>query len=145
MDRDPINVEIVLVDDNAADMELAERALRQHGVANRIIWLRNGAEALDFVFCRGRYAGRGNRRPALVLLDLNLPKVGGLEVLRQTKADERTRSIPVIMLSSSAEECDIAESNRLGANGYLVKPMDFSLFNKVAATAGFRWLLVDRT
>jgi CheY-like chemotaxis protein len=139
------SVEILLVEDMAADARLTLRALEQQNLANRVTWVKDGAEALDYIYCRGAYAGRANHRPKLILLDLKLPKVDGIEVLRQIKADERTRSIPVVVLTSSAEETDIVRSYRLGVNSYIVKPVDFSRFSEVVASAGLYWMVVNRT
>ena len=139
------SVEILLVEDNAADAELTLRGLRRNNLANNVTWIKNGAEALDFVFCRGNYASRRNDYPKLILLDLKLPKVDGIEVLRQIKSDERTRAIPVVVLTSSAEERDIVESYRLGVNSYLVKPVDFEHFGETVARAGFYWMLMNKT
>ena len=139
------SVDILLVEDMAADARLTLRALEQQNLANRVTWVKDGAEALDYIYCRGAYAGRANHRPKLILLDLKLPKVDGIEVLRQIKADERTRSIPVVVLTSSAEETDIVRSYRLGVNSYIVKPVDFSRFSEVVASAGLYWMVVNRT
>ncbi len=139
------SVEILLVEDNPTDVELTVRALRRHNLANHVTCLKNGAEALDFIFCRGAYASRKNEHPKLILLDLKLPKVDGIEVLRQIKSDERTRAIPVVVLTSSAEERDIVESYRLGVNSYLVKPVDFEHFGETVAKAGFYWMLMNKT
>lgn len=138
-------VEILLVEDNATDAELTMRALRRNNLANNVTWIKNGAEALDFIFCRGAYSSRKNDHPKLILLDLKLPKVNGIEVLRQIKSDERTRAIPVVVLTSSAEERDIVESYRLGVNSYLVKPVDFEHFGETVAKAGFYWMLMNKT
>jgi two-component system, response regulator len=138
-------VEILLVEDSAADAHLAMRALERQKIGNRIIWLKDGAEALDYLFSRGAYAERRNHMPKMILLDLKMPKVDGIEVLRQIKADDRTRAIPVVILTSSAEESDLVRSYQLGVNSYIVKPVDFSQFNETVAKAGFYWLLVNRT
>jgi CheY-like chemotaxis protein len=139
------SVEILLVEDSAADARLTLRALEQQNIANRVTWLKDGAEALDFIFSRGAYAGRRNHMPKLILLDLKLPKVDGIEVLRRIKADENTRSIPVVVLTSSAEESDIVKSYQLGVNSYIVKPVDFTRFSEVVARAGLYWMVVNRT
>jgi two-component system response regulator len=137
-------VEILLVEDNPSDVELALHALAKHHLANRIQVVRDGAEALEFVFCTGAYAQRANENsPRVILLDLKLPKVDGLEVLRQIKADERTRAIPVVVLTSSREEPDIAESYRLGVNSYIVKPVDFEQFTEAVRQLGLYWLLLN--
>lgn len=138
-------VEILLVEDNATDAELTMRALRKNNLANNLVWVKDGQEALDFVFRSGSHADRPNHRPRLVLLDLKLPKVDGIEVLRRLKGDERTRMIPVVMVTSSAEERDIVESYNLGVNSYLVKPVDFGQFVEVVAQGGLYWAVLNRT
>ncbi len=121
--------DILLVEDNLHDVELTVHALERHHVANRIQVVRDGAEALDYLFGTGAYAGRSpDDRPRVILLDLKLPKVDGLEVLRRVKSDPRTKTIPVVVLTSSREERDIVESYGLGANSYIVKPVDFEQF-----------------
>jgi CheY-like chemotaxis protein len=138
-------VEILLAEDNAKDAEMTQRALRKHNLANRLFWVKDGAEALDFVFCRGAYADRDpNRPPKLILLDLKMPKVDGIEVLRQVKADARARAIPVVVMTSSNEERDVVESYRLGVNSYIVKPIDFAVFLEVVAKIGLYWVLTNR-
>jgi len=121
-------VDILLVEDNPADEELTVRALRKHNLANNLVVVRDGVAALDFLFATGEFAGRSPDHPKLVLLDLELPKVEGIEVLRRMKADERTCAIPVVVLTSSGEDRDVVESYRLGVNSYVVKPVDFSDF-----------------
>jgi len=138
------NVDILLVEDNPADAELALRALRKGKLANHISWLKDGAEALEFIFRTGAYAGRPDRNPKLILLDLKLPKVDGIEVLKRVKADERTRAIPVVMVTSSAEGRDIAESYKLGVNSYIVKPVEFEQFSETVAEAGLYWMLMNK-
>ncbi len=138
-------VEILLVEDNPSDLELALHALKKHHIANRIEVARDGAEALDFLFARGKHAGRNlENGPRVILLDLKLPKVDGLEVLQQLKVDERTRNIPVVVLTSSREDRDIVESYRLGVNSYIVKPVDFEQFIKAVQQLGFYWLLLNQ-
>jgi CheY-like chemotaxis protein len=141
----PVFTEILLVEDNPEDAELTLRALRKRRLANEIHVVNDGADALDFLFCRGRYADRepGNT-PKLILLDLKLPKVNGLEVLAQIRADPRTRGIPVVMLTSSREEPDIARSYALGVNSYIVKPVDFAQFTEAVAQLGLYWLLLNQ-
>ena len=138
-------VEILLVEDSAEDVELTLRALQKHNLTNRIHVVRDGAEALDFLFARGAYAGRNAASvPKVVLLDLKLPKVDGLEVLRQIKQDVRTRVVPVVVLTSSREEPDIERSYQLGVNSYIVKPVDFEGFVRAVSEAGLYWLLVNQ-
>jgi len=138
-------VDILLVEDNASDAELAMRALRKGKLANGITWVKDGAEALEFIFRDGAYAGRPDQLPRLILLDLKLPKVDGIEVLRRIKSDERAKTIPVVALTSSAEERDIVESYKLGVNSYLVKPVEFEQFSETVAQAGFYWMLMNKT
>ncbi|MBI2748062.1 MAG: response regulator, partial [Burkholderiales bacterium] len=128
-----------------ADAELAMRALRKGKLANHITWVKDGAEALEFIFRTGAYAGRPDQTPKLILLDLKLPKVDGIEVLKRVKADERTRVIPVVMVTSSEVGRDIAESYKLGVNSYLVKPVEFEQFSETVAKAGFYWMLMNKT
>jgi CheY-like chemotaxis protein len=137
-------VEILLVEDNPADAELTLRSLKAHNLANRVVVVRDGAEALDFVFRREEFAGRDQGPPKVILLDLHLPKVDGLEVLRQIKAEPATQSIPVAVLTSSAEERDVIESYKLGVNSYVVKPVGFVEFAQVVSQLGLYWLLVNR-
>ena len=137
-------VEILLVEDNPLDVELTLRALRKRNLANQVHVVRDGAEALDYIFARGAYAGRDiNHSPKVILLDLKLPKVDGLEVLKQIKSDERTKTIPVVVLTSSREEKDMVESYRLGVNSYIVKPVDFDQFLDSVGKLGFYWLLLN--
>ena len=137
-------IEILLAEDSEADAEMTMRALRRNNLANRLVWVKDGAEALDFIFRRGAYAQRPEGAPKLVLLDLKMPKVDGIEVLRQVKSNEETRTIPVVMLTSSAEERDIIASYSLGVNSYIVKPVDFASFVDEVAKAGCYWVLVNR-
>jgi len=140
----PDDVDILLVDDSAADEELTLRALRKHNLANRIGVARDGAQALDFLFCRGDFSGRSMQRPPkMVLLDLKLPKVDGLEVLRQVKEDPRTKAIPVVILTSSKQETDVVSSYRNGANSYIQKPVDFDQFRETVRQLGLYWLVTN--
>ncbi|HEY2986974.1 MAG TPA: response regulator [Candidatus Binatia bacterium] len=133
--------EILLIEDNPNDVELALHALKANNVGH-IEVAHDGAEALDFIFCRGEYAERdANQRPKLIMLDLKLPKVDGLEVLRRIKNDPRCRMVPVVVLTSSREECDIVESYDLGVNSYIVKPVDFGQFSEAVRNLGLYWLL----
>jgi CheY-like chemotaxis protein len=137
--------EILLVEDNVNDVDLALRALRKNHLINRIHVARDGEEALDFVFCRGRYRSRDfSQFPKLILLDLKLPKVDGMEVLRQIKEDPRTRTIPVTILTGSKEETDMARGYSLGVNSYIQKPVDFDQFCKTVSQLGMYWLLLNQ-
>ena len=139
------SVEILLVEDNPNDLELALHALKRHNLANHIEIARDGAEALDFIFATGAYAGRDvNKVPKLILLDLKLPKVDGLEVLQRVKSDPRTRTIPVVVLTSSREERDIVDTYQLGVNSYIVKPVDFEQFTEAVRNLGLYWLLLNQ-
>jgi two-component system response regulator len=139
------SVEILMVEDNLYDEELTLHALRNHNLANHIEVVRDGAEAIEYIFCTGAYAHRDiDDMPKLILLDLKLPKVDGLEVLRRIKSDPRTRTIPVVMLTSSSQERDIIDSYQLGVNSYIVKPVDFEQFSKAVQRIGFYWLLLNR-
>lgn len=133
---------LLLVEDNPTDEKLTLRGFKKCGVANEIVVVRDGAEALDYLFERGKYTGRiAGELPAVVLLDLNLPRVGGLEVLRQIRANERTKLLPVMVLTASKEEEDVVRSYTLGANAYVRKPVDFGDFATAAQTLGLFWLL----
>ena len=137
-------VEILLVEDDPIDEELTLRSLKQHNLSNRIHVARDGAQALDFIFSRGKYADRaGVDAPKLVLLDLKLPLVDGIEVLREMKQDEKARMIPVVVLTSSREERDIVESYKLGVNSYIVKPVDFDQFAGSVKEIGMYWMLYN--
>ena len=142
---EPGPVEILLAEDNARDAEMTQRALRKFNFGNRLHWVKDGAEALDFIFCQGDYAGRDPAQPPkLVLLDLKMPKVDGIEVLGRLKSDPAARAIPVVVMTSSNEERDVIESYRVGANSYIVKPVEFAAFAEVVASIGLYWVLTNR-
>jgi len=136
-------VEILLVEDNPNDELLALHAFKKHNLSDKVHVVRDGAEALEFLFCRGAYADRPFVNPRVILLDKKLPLVDGLEVLREIRADPRTRMLPVVMLTSSAEERDIIESYQLGVNSYIVKPVDFEQFSETARQLGYYWLRIN--
>ncbi len=137
---------ILLVEDNASDEELTLRALKKSNVLNPIVVARDGAEALDYLFARGAYANRSDSTlPQVILLDLKLPKVDGLEVLRQLRGDDRTRLLPVVVLTSSLEERDLLESYSLGANSYVQKPVDFTQFSEAVRQLGLFWLVLNES
>jgi two-component system, response regulator len=138
-------VEILLVEDSPEDAELTIRALRRYKLANEIQVAEDGAEALDFLFCRGAYQDRTfSNPPKLVLLDLKLPKVAGIEVLRAIRTDERTKAIPVVVLTSSKEERDLIDGYKLGVNAYAQKPVDFEQFSETVRQIGMFWMLVNQ-
>ena len=137
-------LQILLVEDNLNDAELAIRALKKHHLANSLIHVTDGQAALDFLFGTGAHQGRDvHHQPKVVLLDLKLPKLDGIEVLRQVRADERTKLLPVVMLTSSREDRDVIESYKLGANSYIVKPVDFEKFSEAVSNLGLYWLLLN--
>lgn len=138
------SIEILLVEDNPSDVQLALRALRKKKLANNIEVARDGEEALDFLFYRGKFAQRPRNNPKLILLDLKLPKVDGLQVLEQLRKDERTKAVPVVVLTSSKEDPDIATSYALGANSYIQKPVDFDNFQQVVEQLGLYWLVINQ-
>jgi two-component system response regulator len=138
------NVEILIVEDSLEDLNLALRALRKAKITNRIQVARDGEEAVEFIFCEGPFAQRKMEEgPKVILLDLKLPKIDGLEVLRRIKSDPRTRSIPVVMLTSSREQNDVVESYDLGVNSYIVKPVDFDQFSEAVQKLGLYWMLTN--
>jgi len=138
-------VEILIVEDTDQDLQLALRALRKANITNRIQIARDGEEALEFLFCEGSYADRKiENSPRVILLDLKLPKIDGLEVLQRIKADPRTQAIPVVVLTSSKEQRDVVESYKLGVNSYIVKPVNFEGFVKAVQELGMYWLLLNQ-
>lgn len=139
-------VEILLVEDNPHDAEMTIRALRKANLANRLIHVKDGAEALDFIFSRGAFSERSmHDKPKVILLDIKMPKVDGIEVLRQIKTDENTKTIPVVIMTSSKEEQDVITSYNLGVNSYVVKPVDFEGFAKAVSQLGFYWLITNQS
>ena len=140
------NVELLLVEDNVDDAELAIRHLKKNNMANNLVHVKDGEEALDFIFCTGKYASNENEmhRPKIILLDIQMPKVNGIEVLEKIKSDDRTKSIPVVMLTSSKEDPDIQRCYALGANSYIVKPVNFDGFAQAIKHLGFYWLLLNQ-
>ena len=136
-------VEILLVEDNPVDVDLTLDALAQAKLANHVYVVHDGAEALEFIFCTGQYADRVNQNPKLILLDINLPKLNGIEVLKRIRADPKTRQIPIAILTTSSEERDVFESYATGVNSYIVKPVDFEQFTEVVRALGFYWFLVN--
>jgi CheY-like chemotaxis protein len=137
-------VGILLVEDNSFDAELTIRSFKDQKLANSVTWVKDGEEALNYVFRRGAYAQRTSSDPRLILLDLKMPRVSGIEVTREIKSHERTKHIPIVVMTSSNEESDIAECYKLGANSYIVKPLDFTQLAEVARQAGYYWLAVNR-
>jgi CheY-like chemotaxis protein len=138
-------LDILLVEDNQDDMDLALHALKREKLANNIVVARDGEEALDFFFCRGAFAHRSfDHPPKLVLLDLKLPKVDGMEVLRQVKSDPRTKTIPIVIMTSSKEERDLVAGYNLGANSYIQKPVDFDQFRETVKSVGLYWLIINQ-
>ncbi|HVS91665.1 MAG TPA: response regulator [Mucilaginibacter sp.] len=139
-------VEILLVEDNPHDAEMTIRALKKVNLANKLIHVKDGAEALDFIFSKGAYSERNiDDKPKVILLDIKMPKVDGIEVLRQLKSDEKTRSIPVVIMTSSKEEQDIITSYNIGVNSYVVKPVDFEGFAKAVSQLGYYWLITNQS
>ena len=137
-------VEILLAEDDAADAELTMRALRRNNLANKIHWVKDGEEALEYMFGTGAYAGKSPALPKVILLDLKMPKVDGIEVLRKLKQDPATQAVPVVVMTSSNEEKDVVASYRLGVNSYIVKPVQFEAFLETVAKIGLYWVLTNR-
>jgi len=137
-------VEILLVEDSDADAEMTTRAIRKGNVVNRLVRVRDGVEALEFVFREGAYSQRSGGNPRLILLDLKMPRLGGIDVLKRLKADQTTKTIPVVVFTSSAEEKDVVESYQLGVNSYLVKPVDMTAFTSVITQTGLYWAVMNR-
>lgn len=137
-------VEILLVEDNVHDAELTIRSLKKINLANKLFHVKDGEEALDFIFSRGEFTGRQMNKPKVILLDIKMPKVDGIEVLRQVKSNDVTKTIPVVIMTSSREEQDIIASYNLGVNGYVVKPVNFEAFGKAISELGLFWLIVNQ-
>ena len=138
-------VEILLVEDNMNDAELTIRSLKKINLANKLFHVKDGEEALDFIFSRGEFASRqGNNKPKIILLDIKMPKVDGIEVLRQIKSNNETKTIPVVIMTSSREEQDIVDSYNLGVNSYVVKPVNFEAFGKAISDLGLYWLIINQ-
>jgi CheY-like chemotaxis protein len=138
-------VEILLVEDNERDAELTMRALKKGGLANKLLWVKDGQQALDYLFRQGEFSGREDVVPRLVLLDLKMPRVDGIEVLRQIRSDPKLKLIPVVVMTSSQEEKDLDQTYDLGVNSYIVKPVDFAAVADIVRQAGFYWLAINRT
>jgi two-component system, response regulator len=138
------SLEVLLVEDNPFDAELCIKSLRENHLVNEIVHVNDGAEALDYIYCQGKYAKRKNRHPKIILLDLKMPKVSGIEVLQQLKSDASTRSIPIIVLTSSNLDPDIESCYKLGVNSYIVKPVGFDEFAKTVAQLGLYWMVVNK-
>ena len=136
--------EILLVEDSPEDAEITIRGLKRANLGNKVLWLKDGEAALEYLFADGQYADRPTPRPRVVLLDLKMPKVDGLEVLKQIKADPRTRTIPVVMLTTSTQEGDMLRSYDLGVNSYLVKPVDFKQFSEEITRIGYYWVVMNK-
>jgi two-component system, response regulator len=140
-----LQIDILYAEDNPADAELTLYTLKTRNIANNIVWVRDGVEALDFLKRRGRYANRTGGMPKMVLLDLKMPKLDGVDVLRALKAEESTRGVPVVIMTSSHEEADLVKSYKLGVNSYVVKPVDFDKFAEVVTEVGLYWMVCNKT
>jgi two-component system, response regulator len=138
------HVEVLLVEDNVHDAEMTIRSLKKVNLANNLVHVKDGEEAIDFVFAQGKFAGRDMVQPKVILLDIKMPKVDGIEVLRRIKANDATRNIPIVIMTSSKEEQDIISSYELGVNSYVVKPVDFEGFAKAVSQLGMYWLLTNQ-
>ena len=138
-------IDILYAEDNPADAELTLYTLKTRNIANNIVWVRDGVEALDFLKYRGRFASRVGGLPKMVLLDLKMPKLDGVDVLRAMKAEEKTRGVPVVIMTSSHEESDLIKSYKLGVNSYVVKPVDFDKFAEVVTEVGLYWMVCNKT
>ena len=138
------HVEILLAEDSSADAEMTMRTLRKRGIANRVVWVKDGVEALDYLFSEGSYSDRPDGYPKLVLLDLKMPRMDGLQVLQRMKQDARTQTIPVVMMTSSREEGDMFASYKLGVNSFVVKPVDFDSFAETVAEVGMYWMITNQ-
>ena len=139
-------IEVLLIEDNETDAELTIRALKKKNLANNLVWVKDGEEALEFIFATGRYSKREVQDlPKLILLDLRMPKVDGMEVIRKIKSDSRTNKIPVVVLTSSKEDKDIVESYDLGVNSYVSKPVEFDEFTEAVSTLGLYWMLLNKS
>lgn len=138
-------VEILLVEDNPDDAHLAIRELKKHNLANKLVWVKDGEEALDFIYAQGQFTDRNaNQMPKVILLDLKLPKIDGLEVLKTLREKEDTKLLPVVVLTSSQEDQDIIQTYNLGVNSYIVKPVDFENFSKAIREVGYYWVVVNQ-
>ena len=142
--KDFQSVEILLVEDSVADAEMTLRTLKRRGIANDIAWVKDGVEATEYLFCEGNYSERQQHNPKLVLLDLKMPRMDGLQVLEKLKQDARTRAIPVVMMTSSREEGDLLNSYQLGVNSFVVKPVSFDEFAETVAQVGMYWMIANQ-
>ena len=136
--------EILLVEDSVADAEMTQRTLKRRGIANDVAWVKDGVEAMEYLHCEGAYAARPQGHPKLVLLDLKMPRMDGLQTLERMKADPATQSIPVVMMTSSREEGDLLASYRAGVNSYVVKPVDFDAFAEMVSEVGMYWMIANQ-
>lgn len=137
-------IQILLVEDSVHDAEMTQRALKRHGVVNDVAWVKDGVEAIEYLFCQGEYVDRDNGLPKLILLDIKMPRMDGLQVLQKLKSSEQTRHIPVVMLTSSREEADLMNSYSSGVNSYIVKPVDFEQFAETISQAGMYWVVSNQ-